>query len=78
MPKGLSRRYGQGHLHFVTFSCYRRLPLLGSVRARNAFVKILGEVRDRYGFALAGYVVMPEHIHLLISEPPKGTPSTIM
>jgi putative transposase len=42
------------------------------------FVKILGEVRDRYGFALAGYVVMPNHIHLLISEQAKGTPSTVM
>jgi putative transposase len=52
--------------------------LFASPRARNLFVKILGEVRDRYGFALAGYVVMPEHIHLLISEPAKGTPSTVM
>ncbi len=78
MPKGLTRRYGQGHLHFVTFSCYRRLPLLGSVRARNAFVKILGDVRDRYRFALAGYVVMPEHVHLLLSEPVTGTPSTVL
>jgi putative transposase len=41
-------------------------------------VKILGEVRDRYGFVLIGYVVMPNHIHLLISEPAKGTPSTVM
>ena len=54
MPKGLTRRYGQGHLHFITCSCYRRLPLLGSVRSRNIFVQILGEVRDRYGFALVG------------------------
>ena len=78
MPKGLTRRYGLGHLHFITFSCYRRLPLLGSVHARNAFVKILDQVRDRYGFALVGYVVMPEHIHLLISEPAVGTPSTVL
>ncbi len=78
MPKGLRRYYGQKHLHFVTCSCYRRLPLLGSVRARNAFVKVLGEVRSRFDFALVGYVVMPEHIHLLISEPTKGTPSTIL
>ena len=78
MPKGLRRRNGHGHLHFVTFRCYRRLPLLGSVRARNALVKILGEVRDRCGFALAGYVVMPEHIHSLISEPAAGTPSTVL
>jgi putative transposase len=76
MPSGLSRRYGQGHLHFITCSCYRRLPLFASVRAKNLFVKILGDVRDRYGFSLVGYVVMPEHIHLLISEPAKGTPST--
>ena len=78
MPKGLRRRYGQGHLHFITCSCYRRLPLFASARARNLFVKILGEVRDGCEFALVGYVVVPEHIHLLISEPAQGTPSTAM
>jgi putative transposase len=78
MPRGLKRYYGKHDLHFITCSCYRRLPLLGSFRARNLFVKILGELRDTYGFALVGYVVMPEHVHLLISEPRKGTPSTVM
>jgi putative transposase len=78
MPEGLQRRYGQGHLHFITCSCYRRLPLLGTVDSRNSFVKILDEVRDRYGFALSGYVVMPEHIHLLVGEPNKSNPSTAM
>ena len=78
MPKGLHRRYGLHHLHFITCSCYRRLPLFASAHARNLFVKILGEVRDRYGFVLAGYVVMPNHIHLLIGEPAAGTPSTVM
>ena len=78
MPKGLRRRYGLRHLHFIACSCYRRLPLFSSPRAKNLFVKILGEVCDRYGFALAGYVVMPNHIHLLIGEPAKGTPSTVM
>jgi putative transposase len=78
MPKGLRHRYGLRHLHFITYSCYRRLPLFSSARTKNLFVKILGEVRDRYGFSLAGYVVMPNHIHLLISEPAKGTPSTVM
>jgi putative transposase len=78
MPKGLTRRYGLGHLHFIMCSCYRRLPLFASARAKNLFVKILGEVRDRHEFALVGYVVMPEHIHLLISEPVEGTPSTVI
>ncbi|HXJ05089.1 MAG TPA: transposase [Candidatus Acidoferrum sp.] len=75
MPKGLKRYYGQGHLHFLTFSCYRRLPLLGTVRARNTFVAALARIRERYHFFLVGYVVMPEHVHLLISEGPKYTPS---
>ena len=35
-------------------------------------------MRERYAFSLIGYVVMPEHIHLLISEPAKGTPSSVM
>ena len=78
MPKNLKRYYGHGHLHFITCSCYRRKPLLGSARARNRFAKILGEVRARYGFALVGYVVMPEHVHLMIGEPKTGTPSTVL
>jgi putative transposase len=78
MAHKLIRHYGRGHLHFITFTCYRRLLLLRPVRARNVFVQILGQVRDRYGFSLVGYVVMPEHIHFLISEPAMGTPSTVI
>ena len=78
MTHKLIRHYGRSHLHFITFTRYRRLPLLRSLPARNAFVQILGETRDRYGFSLVGHVVMPEHIHLLISEPAKGTPSTVI
>ena len=48
------------------------------MRKRDVFLKILDEVRTRYEFLLVGYVVMPEHIHLLISEPRVGTPSTVM
>jgi hypothetical protein len=51
---------------------------LGTPQARDCFLRILSEVRERYDFALLGYVVMPEHIHLLINEPRVGTPSTVM
>ena len=78
MPKGLKRYYGLGHLHFLTFSCYRRLPLLKTKHARNLFVHALGKIRERYQFMLVGYVVMPEHVHLLIGEPAKGTPSVVL
>ena len=49
-----------------------------TARARNLFVKVMGEVRERYGFMLVGYVLMPEHVHLLMSEPKKGTPSKVV
>jgi putative transposase len=63
MPRNLKRYYGCGDLHFVTFSCYRRLPLLRTIRARNAFVRALGVIRERYKFSLVRYVVMPDHVH---------------
>jgi putative transposase len=75
MRNPLRRYYGRGDVHFVTFSCYRRRPLLGTPRARDRFVEILDQVRSRFGFRLIGYVVMPEHVHLLISEPKTANPS---
>jgi len=78
MRNPLQRHYGRGDLHFVTFSCYRRRPFLGTRRARDCFVKVLKEVRLRYRFQLLGYVVMPEHVHLLIGEPRKANPSKVL
>ncbi len=78
MPTGLERRYGAGHLHFITASCYRRAPLLDSSLRRDMLLRVLEDVRQRYGFVVVGYVVMPEHIHLLISEPERGTPSVVV
>ena len=78
MPKGLKRHYGQGDLHFITFCCYHRRRYLETVHARNLFLKTLGEVRGKYQFRLIGYVVMPEHVHLLISEPKKGNVSRVL
>src|SRR5690348_1308284 len=48
------------------------------MRARDIFVQELGKVRDEMGFRLLGFVVMPEHVHLLMSEPMRGTPSTVL
>ncbi len=75
MRNPLERRYGQGDLHFVTFSCLDRRPLLGTADARNCFVQGLDRIRVQYAFRLIGYVVMPEHVHLLLTEPGKGDPS---
>lgn len=78
MPRGLHRFYGANQLHFITFSCYRRMPLLRSARSRDCVLSVLEQTRKRYRFVVVGYVIMPEHVHVLISEPEGGTPSTVM
>jgi putative transposase len=78
MPTRLRRYYNLKHLHFITCSCYHRLPLLSTPSAREVFLTILEETRQRYRFVVSGYVVMPEHFHLLTSEPEVGDPSVIM
>jgi putative transposase len=78
MPAGLHRTYGAHHLHFITNSCYHRLPLLDAPGARDCFLAILEQTRQKYRFVVVGYVVMPEHVHLLITEPEVGSPSTVM
>ena len=76
MPWGLQRWQGGHDLHFLTFSCYRREPWLASGPRRDLFVKVLEQVRQRYQWVVIGYVVMPEHVHLLVSEPPQRKLST--
>jgi putative transposase len=78
MPTGLKRFYGAGYLHFITSSCYQRQPLLNSAVRRDLFLQVLEQARQDYRFVVVGYVIMPEHFHLLISEPDKGDPSVVM
>jgi putative transposase len=71
--KGERIRYQQtGEFHFLTFSCFHRQPYLFPVAAMELFEDALERVRLRYLFVVAGYVVMPEHVHLLVNEPARG------
>ena len=78
MPTGLKRYYGERHLHFITTSCHRRQARFATPRRRDCVLRVLEEVRAKFRFLVVGYVVMPEHVHLLISEPEVGDPSQVM
>ena len=78
MLRNLHRYCGANNLHFITYSCYRRRPELRTTEKRDPFLTILEQTRLRYRFVIVGYVVMPEHIHLLLSEPETETPSKVM
>jgi putative transposase len=69
MPWGLKRFQETRQIHFLTFSCYHRQPKFTSAIACTTFVDALERVRENYSLCVYGYVVMPEHVHLLVSEP---------
>ena len=72
MPSGLRRFHESRHSHFVTFSCDRRLPHFTSEELCDLFIHRLEDMRRRFDLRIYGYVVMPEHVHLLLSEPVKA------
>jgi putative transposase len=70
MPYGLRRFQKAEALHFITFSCFHRLPLLEAPEPKETVEAILEQTRARHQARVYAYVLMPEHIHLLINEPP--------
>lgn len=70
MPYGLKRFQRAEALHFITFSCFHRLPYLHAPSAKDTVETALELTRARHQARIYGYVLMPEHVHLLINEPP--------
>ena len=73
MPHGLYRIHNSGQAHFITFSCYRRQPFFLDARTYDLFPVCLERMRQHFQMLVYGFVVMPEHVHLLLSEPEKRT-----
>ena len=55
-----------GYAHFLTFSCYHRLPLLSKDRSRGWLIESIQSARQKHRFDIWGWVIMPEHVHLLL------------
>lgn len=65
--------------HELTFSCYRRLPLLEDEDRRILLARALDAANDRHGWKLAAFVFMPEHVHLLVYPTvPQATVSRLL
>lgn len=74
MPDSQSHRkpvkyyHEPGDLYELTFSCYRRMPLLSNDRWRKWLAESLGEAAEAYAFDLIAFVLMPEHVHWLVRQ----------
>lgn len=71
MPSGLRRFHKASTLHFITFSGFHRLPLLEACSAGETFEAVLEQTRIRHQARVYAYVLMPEHVHFLLNEPPR-------
>jgi len=75
----LKRREVSGHARYLTFSCYRRLPLFNNDQIKQLFVDQLDLTRRRLNFQIYAWVVMPEHVHLLVMpDTPEVTASHLL
>ncbi len=70
MTYGLKRFQKAEALHFVTFSYFHRLPFLETPAPKDTVDAVLEQTRARHQARIYAYVLMLEHIHLLINEPP--------
>jgi putative transposase len=73
MPWGLTRFQHSDQSHFVRFRYYHRRLFLPTDAGRRIFESALERVRHSFRLQVYGYVVMPEHVHLLLGEPQRDT-----
>jgi len=72
MPYGLKRFQQSKQSHFVTFTCFHRRRGFDSPAVFDLFIEVLENMRQHFALCVYGYVVMPDHVHLLVSEPQRG------
>ena len=78
MPARLERRQQTGDFHYITTSCSDKQFYLSTPKTAYVFEHALESHRCKYIFEVLGYVVMPTHVHLLISEPRTHPLSTVL
>ena len=68
MPRGLRRFHESPHI--ITFVCYRRQPNFVNAAVYDLFPLCLEDMRRCFDMRVYGYVLMPEHVHVLRSQRP--------
>lgn len=66
MPAHLRRFDEPGHIHFWTISCHRRLGFFHHDDMKRIVIAALRLLQAKYEICLVGYVVMPDHVHVLL------------
>lgn len=68
MPVRLQQNIPTGSIYFITFTCFALKPLFQLTNAYDAIYKWFDYLTDRKA-SIIGYVIMPNHLHLLVNLP---------
>ncbi len=71
-PPHRRRFENRNHARYITCSCFRRRPFLSRDRSRQWLIEAIERARQLHQFDLWAWVIMPEHIHLLLFPKPGG------
>ncbi|OGY45573.1 MAG: hypothetical protein A3A24_00740 [Candidatus Buchananbacteria bacterium RIFCSPLOWO2_01_FULL_46_12] len=75
----MSRRFHlENQIYFVTSKTFNNKKVFSEKKNCLLFLKVLEGYRGKYKFQLFGYVVMPDHVHLLIQPSERMTISEII
>ena len=77
MPTHLRRSDEPGRVHFWTISCFHRLGFFWDDSVKQVAVDALSHVRRKHGICLIAYVIMPEHVHVLLFPHRRGSRDAI-
>src|SRR5574341_619627 len=55
-----------GKARFLTFCTQNRMAILTNESVLASLLQAIEWAREKYGFRLIGYVIMPDHVHLVI------------
>lgn len=58
------------HAYFITTTTRQRIPVFADAIVAQAFIAQLLTSRSELGFLVPAYVVMPDHVHLIIVPGP--------
>ena len=68
----------ENRCHFVTTKTFDNAKIFNKEKNVQLFLKVLYEVKEKLNFLLIGFVIMPDHLHLMIVPETRNSISDVM
>ena len=68
----------ENYCHFVTSKTYRNAKIFSKGKAADLLIQTIFEVKKKLNFRLLAFVIMPDHIHLMLVPNKRNSISDVM